>query len=158
MHADVARFTGETLSALGASLRPVKNGFTALLMVASRRQCALPGTPTLALHADLLVPPREHALLRTDLLVKDLARYVLDAALDPEMTRQPSPARRSGVIRTSGVTARTTLLLARYRFHVTLPGRARDEDDRGRGRAAAGIPSGGRRSGMAALTRTLPHC
>ena len=78
----------------------------------------------LVFHADLPVPPGEHALVRTDPFVRDLARYVLDAALDPEITGQDNPARRCGVIRTPAVRARTTLLLARYRFHLTLPGRA----------------------------------
>jgi superfamily II DNA or RNA helicase len=127
-HADVAHFTRTTLSALGATLRPEKNGFTAqLLGLRSSARHAL-GVPDDAkdfvFHADLPVKPGEHALVRTDLLIRDLARYVLDAALDPELTGQDSPARRSGVIRTPAVTARTTLLLARYRFHVTLPGRA----------------------------------
>ena len=78
----------------------------------------------LVFHADIPVPPGEHALVRTDPFIRDLARYVLDATLDPEVTGQDNPARRCGVIRTPAVRARTTLLLARYRFHVTLPGRA----------------------------------
>jgi hypothetical protein len=127
-HADVAHFTRTTLSALGASLHPEKNGFTAQLLglrPAARHSLGLPeDAKPLSFHADLPVPPGEHALVRTDLLVRDLARYALDAALDPELTGQDSPARRCGVIRTGAVTTRTTLLLARYRFHVTLPGRA----------------------------------
>ena len=34
-----------------------------------------------------------------------------------------STARRCGVIRTSAVTTRTTLLLVRYRYQLSLPGR-----------------------------------
>ena len=41
----------------------------------------------------------------------------------PPMLR---PARRCGVMRTSAVSRRTTLLLVRFRMHVELPGR----DDR----------------------------
>ena len=48
--------------------------------------------------------------------------YVLDAALD-DKAPGPRPARRCGVIRTAAVTVRTTLLLVRYRFHLTLPSR-----------------------------------
>ena len=45
------------------------------------------------------------------------------AALDAEAAGH-RPARRCGVIRTEAVTGRTTLLLVRYRFHLTLPGPA----------------------------------
>ena len=48
--------------------------------------------------------------------------YVLDAALDPQLDRRRArPARRAGVMRTTAVTTRTTLLLARFRFHLDLP-------------------------------------
>ena len=69
-------------------------------------------------------PARSHALVRTDPLVAALGRYVVDAALDPLLPERERPARRCGVIRTTTVQARTTLLLVRYRFHLTLPGRA----------------------------------
>ncbi|MGC4816834.1 DEAD/DEAH box helicase [Micromonospora sp. DT63] len=65
----------------------------------------------------------EAALVRTDPAVVALAGYVLNAALD-EKVAGPRPARRCGVIRTRAVTGRTTLLLVRYRFHLTLPSRA----------------------------------
>ncbi|WP_028851083.1 DEAD/DEAH box helicase [Thermocrispum municipale] len=64
----------------------------------------------------------EVALVRTDPVVGALAGYVLNAALDPK-AGGPRPARRCGVIRTKGVDIRTTLLLVRYRFHLTLPSR-----------------------------------
>jgi superfamily II DNA or RNA helicase len=127
-HHDVAHFARTSLSALGAALIPERNGFTAQLpglRATARNALGLPGNrDKIVFHADLPVKPGEHALVRTDPLVKDLAMYVLDAALDPELGAQDSPARRSGVIRTAAVSARTTLLLTRYRFHVTLPGRA----------------------------------
>jgi superfamily II DNA or RNA helicase len=127
-HADVARFVRASLSALGASVRPEKNGFTVpVLGLRPTARNALnlrEGGKDLAFHADLPVPPGEHALVRTDPVVRDLARYVLDAALDPKISERDSPAKRGGVIRTTAVSARTTLLLVRYRFHVTMPGRA----------------------------------
>ena len=126
-HADVEHFVRTSLSALGAALIPERNGFTAQLpglRNAVRNALGLPDNRNkLVFHADLPIKPGEHALVRTDPLVRDLARYVLDAALDPELSQRDSPARRSGVIRTADVSTRTTLLLARYRFHVTLPGR-----------------------------------
>ncbi|MFC8299494.1 DEAD/DEAH box helicase [Micromonospora orduensis] len=64
----------------------------------------------------------EAALVRTDPAVVALAGYVLNAALD-EQVSGPRPARRCGVIRTRAVSGRTTLLLVRYRFHLTLPSR-----------------------------------
>ncbi|MEU1841711.1 DEAD/DEAH box helicase [Micromonospora chersina] len=64
----------------------------------------------------------EAALVRTDPAVVALAGYVLNAALDDQVSG-PRPARRCGVIRTRAVIGRTTLLLVRYRFHLTLPSR-----------------------------------
>ncbi|WP_116040789.1 DEAD/DEAH box helicase [Amycolatopsis palatopharyngis] len=64
----------------------------------------------------------EAALVRTDPVVGALAGYVLNAALDGKAVG-PRPARRCGVIRTRSVDTRTTLLLVRYRFHLTLPSR-----------------------------------
>ncbi|MBB4957702.1 DEAD/DEAH box helicase [Micromonospora polyrhachis] len=64
----------------------------------------------------------EAALVRTDPAVAALAGYVLNTALDGRATG-PRPARRCGVIRTRAVDGRTTLLLVRYRFHLTLPSR-----------------------------------
>ncbi|MCY9784214.1 DEAD/DEAH box helicase [Nocardiopsis sp. EMB25] len=64
----------------------------------------------------------EAALVRTDPVVGALASHVLDAALDPD-TAGARPARRCGVVRTAAVDKRTTLLLVRYRFHLTLPSR-----------------------------------
>ncbi|WP_327738019.1 DEAD/DEAH box helicase [Streptomyces nojiriensis] len=64
----------------------------------------------------------EVALVRTDPAIGALASYVLDSALDAN-TPGPRPASRCGVITTDAVTIRTTLLLVRYRFHLTLPSR-----------------------------------
>ncbi|MEU3223943.1 DEAD/DEAH box helicase [Streptomyces sp. NPDC006976] len=64
----------------------------------------------------------EAALVRTDPAIGALASYVLNSALDSG-TSGPRPARRCGVVTTDAVTVRTTLLLVRYRFHLTLPSR-----------------------------------
>ncbi len=72
--------------------------------------------------ATLPVPRRHAHLDRTDPHVAAVARYLLDAALDPEVGG-PRPARRCGVMRTSAVPRRTTLLLARFRFQLALSGR-----------------------------------
>jgi hypothetical protein len=75
---------------------------------------------------DLPVPPRTAYLDRTDPNVAAIARYVLESALDQSMPPMLRPARRCGVMRTSAVNRRTTLLLVRFRMHLELPGR----DDR----------------------------
>ncbi|GAA0950930.1 DEAD/DEAH box helicase [Nonomuraea longicatena] len=72
--------------------------------------------------ATAAVPRGEVALVRTDPVVGALAGYVLNAALDSQVDGK-RPARRCGVIRTKAVDNRTVLLLARYRFHLTLPSR-----------------------------------
>ncbi|GHI97182.1 DEAD/DEAH box helicase [Streptomyces olivaceus] len=64
----------------------------------------------------------EAALVRTDPAIGAVASYVLDSALDAKAAG-PRPARRCGVVTTDAVTTRTTLLLVRYRFHLTLPSR-----------------------------------
>lgn len=64
----------------------------------------------------------EAALVRTDPAIGAIASYVLDSALDAN-TPGPRPARRCGVVTTDAVATRTTVLLVRYRFHLTLPSR-----------------------------------
>jgi hypothetical protein len=54
-------------------------------------------------------------LNRTHPFVEGLAAYVMDTALDP---LGHGVGRRSGVIRTSRVDRRTTLLLVRFRYHI----------------------------------------
>jgi hypothetical protein len=72
------------------------------------------------------VPRGEAALVRTDPAVGAVAQFVLNAALDNQLPETHRPARRCGVIRTDAVGKRTTLLLVRYRFHLTLPSRTGD--------------------------------
>ncbi|MET9195305.1 helicase-related protein [Streptomyces olivaceus] len=87
--------------------------------------------PELVFRQDLPVAAGEHALFRGDPAVRAVARYVLDSALDRHLSEHDRPARRLGVIRTTAVEARTVLLLARYRFRLSLPPR-RTGDDQGK--------------------------
>jgi superfamily II DNA or RNA helicase len=64
---------------------------------------------------ELPVKDNEVLLARSSPVVESLANHVLNAALDPHLE---GPARRCGVIRTSTVSKRTTLLLLRHRFHI----------------------------------------
>lgn len=57
-------------------------------------------------------------LHRTHPMVEGLARYIIDMALEPSTE---GAAKRCGVIRTDLVKRRTTLLLVRFRFHITRP-------------------------------------
>jgi superfamily II DNA or RNA helicase len=123
---EVATFTREALAGLGADVTDTSGGFTAatgLLPVGLR--AALPaGHPQpLPFHRDLPIPPGEAYLDRTDAHVAATARYVLETALATGDGGPPPVASRCGVMRTREVDKRTTLLLVRYRMHLTLPGR-----------------------------------
>jgi hypothetical protein len=84
----------------------------------------LSGRDSTLLWAHDLPAPRGAAIMaRTDERVGALARFILDGALDKRLDEQLRPARRAGVMTTGAVDALTVLLLARFRVHVTLPGR-----------------------------------
>jgi len=129
---EVDSFARQALAGLEAVLRNDADGFTADLSgtPAGLRDALAPVVGGDAVEQRRPVPFRataavargEAALVRTDPVVGALAGYVLNAALDTKIDG-PRPARRCGVIRTSGVRTRTTLLLVRYRFHLTLPSR-----------------------------------
>lgn len=63
-------------------------------------------------------PPDVRVLRRSDPLVGNVARHVLEAALDPTLD---GPARRCCVVRTADVDRRTLLLLLRLRFQLHVP-------------------------------------
>ncbi|MFE1457461.1 helicase-related protein [Streptomyces sp. NPDC058735] len=94
---------------------PLRDAFATLLGPRHPRPVAFHDAPT--------APRGEVALTRTDPVVASVARFVLDAALDDRMDQWQRPARRCGVVRTTAVAKRTTLLLVRYRFQLSLPGR-----------------------------------
>ncbi len=64
---------------------------------------------------ELPIGDKQILLTRTHPIIEGLATYVMDSALDPI---GKGMARRSGVIRTSDVTRRTTTLLLRARYHI----------------------------------------
>jgi superfamily II DNA or RNA helicase len=59
---------------------------------------------------------------RTSPVVEGLAGWTLDQALDPVARDARSVASRCGVISSSAVPARTTLLVARFRYHLQVAG------------------------------------
>jgi superfamily II DNA or RNA helicase len=126
-NADVREFVDSALRSFNATVKRVDGGFSSTLnTLPAGLLDALPaGRPDpLTFRADYPVARSEAVLNRTDASVGAIAHYVLEAALDPAIPAPLRPARRCGVIRTDAVTTRTTLLLVRYRFHLTLPSRA----------------------------------
>ncbi|MGW3246175.1 helicase-related protein [Streptomyces sp. NPDC001070] len=130
---EIATFVRDSLNALGGVLRDTGADFTAEVggTPAGLRDALAPvvGADTIEkdrpipFRADPAVARGEAALVRTDPVVGALAGHVLNAALDTQADGV-RPARRCGVITTKAVDTRTTLLLVRYRFHLTLPSRS----------------------------------
>ncbi|MER5626416.1 helicase-related protein [Streptosporangium sp. NPDC002544] len=124
---EIEYFIREALDALGSSMTDQEYGFAAITVTlpAGLSDTLPPGhAQPLHFHRTMPVPRRQAHLDRTDQSVGAIARYVLDAALDRKL-EWPTPDRpgRCGVMRTDAVQRRTTLLLARFRMHLTLPAR-----------------------------------
>lgn len=110
--------SGDFTAQVGGTPAGLRDALAAVLggrLVEEDREIPFRTTPAIA--------RGEAALVRTDPAIGALASYVLDSALDAN-TPGPRPARRCGVITTDAVSIRTTLLLVRYRFHLTLPSRS----------------------------------
>ncbi|MGD9485195.1 DEAD/DEAH box helicase [Streptomyces sp. TRM70308] len=136
---EVTTFVRESLGALGAVLRgdagdaAYDGDFSAQVggTPAGLRDALAPVVGADVVEHDRPIPFRsdpavsrgEAALVRTDPVVGALAAHVLNTALDAQADGV-RPARRCGVITTDAVATRTTLLLVRYRFHLTLPSRS----------------------------------
>jgi hypothetical protein len=126
--ADAANFTRTALALLGATIADTSDGFTARINTLPpevRNQLPRAKDHRLHFHESFPVPPGHHVLNRVDPAVEALARYVLDAALDPTLSPLLRPGRRAGVTRSAAVHKVTTLLVVRYRFEVILSGSRR---------------------------------
>lgn len=133
---EIHTFVRESLGALNAVIRGAGEDFTAEVggTPAGLRDALSPVVGPEVIERDRPIPFRadpavargEVALVRTDPVIGALAAHVLNAALDTQADGA-RPARRCGVITTDTVTTRTTLLLVRYRFHLTLPSRSREK-------------------------------
>ncbi|WGP08717.1 DEAD/DEAH box helicase [Streptomyces sp. SH5] len=109
--------SGDFTAQVGGTPAGLRDALAATLgnrLVEQDREIPFRSTPAIA--------RGEAALIRTDSAIGAIASYVLDSALDVDALG-PRPARRCGVVTTDAVTTRTTLLLVRYRFHLTLPSR-----------------------------------
>jgi len=113
---DVERFTRAALSELGASISDQPNYMKIDLSnapLALRETCG--NIDKLKARFELPTDEGVVYLSRTHPFVEGLSTYVLNAALDGDPN---AIAMRCGVIYTSDVKRRTTLLLLRYRFHI----------------------------------------
>ncbi|MDR0285344.1 MAG: DEAD/DEAH box helicase [Propionibacteriaceae bacterium] len=121
---DVAGFVRSSLKAVDADF--TSSGGDLLLNVSSLPiglRDTLQSSGTLRWVPDLPAPHGAATMLRTDKRVGALAQFVLDGALDANLQDGWRPARRAGVITTKAVDMMTTLLIVRFRIHLTLPGR-----------------------------------
>ncbi len=119
--ANIKQFATTALKDLGAVITPGVVTRIELAAVPSvvRTRLHLSGDPMSA-KVRFDPPAREGEILltRSHPLVTGLADYVLSSALD---SASVAPiAARVGAIRTQAVTARTTLILSRFRFHLTI--------------------------------------
>ncbi|MCG6568146.1 ATP-dependent helicase [Tessaracoccus sp. ZS01] len=128
-HAQIRDFAQTALSELKSTVTVRQGGFTATTspLPAGLLDTLPPGRESgLRFVDDFPVARGQNVLHRTDPAMEALATYVLESALDAGLPEEARPARRCAVIRTGAVYTRTTLLLMRYRFHLTLPSRAGD--------------------------------
>jgi len=126
---DVARFVRDALRACGATVTVTVDAQKGELLIANLAETPqalhdLVGREHINARFQLPVFEGEEYLERTHPFVEGLAAYVMDTALDPIAT---SPAARCGVIRTDGVERRTTLLLARFRYHIVTSREGREQ-------------------------------
>jgi hypothetical protein len=114
---DVAAFTQSAFSAYGAVVSSQSAGELQVDLSEAPRALrdAVGNLTRIKARFELPVQEGQRYLSRTHPVVEGLASYVMDAALDPI---GESIARRCGVIRTSQVPRRTTVLLVRLRFHI----------------------------------------
>ena len=71
---------------------------------------------------DLPLEEGEVYLGRTSPIIEGLAGWTLDQALDPVAREGRATASRCGVVSSSAVQVRTTLLVARFRYHLQIAG------------------------------------
>jgi hypothetical protein len=114
--ADVPTFTCDALRAYGAVVTENKDALKFdLTEVPKPLSEALGEHQQFTARFELPIQSGMLYLNRTHPIVEGLATYVMDTAIDP---LSESVARRCGVIRTSQVQRRTTVLLLRLRYHI----------------------------------------
>ncbi|MFA6954307.1 MAG: helicase-related protein [Thermoanaerobaculia bacterium] len=113
---DLSRFVRDAFSASGAIV--TSNGSVRIDLREARRPLRdlIGDQPEIRARFELPIGAKETHLTRTHPVVEGLASWVVDSALDG--IDDEAIAKRCGVVVTSKVQRRTTVLLLRYRFHV----------------------------------------
>ncbi len=121
---DVARFFGAVLQAASVPVQTKGKSVTVNLSneVPRALRQAIGRDETFTGRFELPLAEDEVYLGRTSPVVEGLAGWTLDHALDPVARDARAVAARCGVISTSAVNARTTLLVARFRYHLQIAG------------------------------------
>ena len=121
---DVARFFYAVLQSANVPVEPKGKAVTVHLSneVPRALRQAIGRDESFTGRFDLPLEEDEVYLGRTSPVVEGLAGWTLDQALDPVARDARAVAARCGVVSTSGVSARTTLLVARFRYHLQISG------------------------------------
>lgn len=121
---DVARFFHTVLQAATVPLQTNGNDVTVHLSneVPRALRQAIGRDEPFTGRFDLPLKEGEIYLGRTSPVIEGLASWALDQALDPVARDARPVASRCGVISTSSVNERTTLLVARFRYHLQIAG------------------------------------
>ena len=121
---DVARFFGAVLQAANVPVQT--DGKAVTVHLSNETPRALRQTigrdRPFSGRFDLPLQEGEIYLGRTSPVIEGLASWTLDQALDPVARDTRPVASRCGVISTSAVSARTTLLVVRFRYHLQIAG------------------------------------
>jgi hypothetical protein len=121
---DVARFVRIVLQAANVPVTETEGAFAVHVNAETPRafRQAIGRDESFTGRFDLPLFEGETYLGRTSPIVEGLAGWTLDQALDP-VARDASPiASRCGVVATSLVSARTVLVIARFRYHLKISG------------------------------------
>ncbi len=121
---DVARFFAAVLQAANVPARVSGKAVTVHLSSAAPRALRQAIGRDEPFTGRFELPLREGDLYlgRTSPVIEGLAGWTIDQALDPVARDTKPVASRCGVVSTSAVAVRTTLLVARFRYHLQVAG------------------------------------
>jgi superfamily II DNA or RNA helicase len=123
---DVSRFVKTVLQAAHVPVRESDGAYTVHVSAETPRafRQAIGRDESFTGRFDLPLREGETYLGRTSPIVEGLAGWTLDQALDPSARDAAPVACRCGVVATSLVPSRTTLVIARFRYHLKISGTA----------------------------------
>jgi hypothetical protein len=121
---DVARFFAAVLQAANVPAKASGKAVTVHLSSAAPRALrqAIGRDEPFTGRFELPLREGELYLGRTSPIIESLAGWTIDQALDPVARDTKPVASRCGVVSTSAVAVRTTLLVARFRYHLQVAG------------------------------------